>query len=74
MIDDVRVEMFTPDIFFTDQADRIIFIMTDGTIAERDRIMNTDVIVVYEWYYHWMVRLINKMRREIAIMVKSHQQ
>lgn len=74
MIDDVRVEMFTPDIFFTDQADHIIFTMTDGTIAERDRIMNTDVIVVYEWYYHWMVRLINKMRREIAIMVKSHQQ
>lgn len=74
MIDDVRVDVFNPDIFFSNEADSVIYALTDGAIAERDRIMDMDVTVVYEWYYNWMVRLINKMRREIAVMVKCNQQ
>lgn len=66
MIDDVRVEMFTPDIFFTEPHDPMIYAMADGAIAERDRIMDMDVVVVYEWYYNWMVRMVNKMRSELA--------
>jgi len=64
--DDVRVELFEPDIFFTEQVDNMVFAMTDGSIADRDRIMEMDAVTVYEWYYYWMVRMVNKMRSELA--------
>ena len=66
MIDDVRGEVFNPDIFFSNEADSMIYALTDGAIAERDRIMEMEVVVVYEWYYQWMVRMVNKMRGELG--------
>lgn len=66
MVNDVRVDVFNPDIFFTNEADSMIYALTDGAIADRDRIMEMDVVVVYEWYYQWMVRMVNKMRGELG--------